>query len=379
MAGSVQRLPDRKARPWRARYRGPDGREHSRTFARKVEAQQWLRGQLSAIDSAGWVNPRAGRVTVTTVAEQWTAGLHGLKPKTAAGYRELLTSRVLPTFGTVEVRSVTSAAVRQWIAAMAAEGLSPARIRNARGVLSLVLTQAVSDGLVARNVAAAVKSPPVRAGEPRFLDAHQLAALADAAEQVSPGAGLVVEVLGWCGLRFGEMVALRASRVDVAAGRITVAEAATELDGALVWGSPKSHRTRVVAVPAFLADRLADRLAEVNGDGLVFTAARGGPLRGSNWRRRVWAPAVAAAGLDPGLRPHTLRHTAASLMIASGASIKALQGQLGHASASMSLDLYGHLYPDDLDALAAALDARRAAATPNAAPQGHSGLKILTP
>jgi len=379
VAGSVQRLPDRKGRPWRARFRGPDGREHSRTFPRKVEAAQWLRAQLTAIDAAGWVDPRAGRVTVAAVAEQWTAGLHGLKPKTVAGYGELLRSRVLPTFGSVEVRSVTSAAVRQWVAGMAGEGLSASRIRHALGVLSLVLTQAVSDGLVVRNVAAVVKSPPVRAGEPRFLDATQLTALADAAEQVSPGSGLVVDVLGWVGLRFGEAVALRASRVDVAAGRITVAEAATELDGRLVFGTPKSHRSRVVAVPRFLADRLADRLAEVNGDGLVFTAPRGGPLHGSNWRRRVWAPAVAAAGADPKLRPHDLRHSAASLMIATGGSIKAVQRQLGHASASMTLDRYGHLYPDDLDALAVALDATRATVSPNAAPRGHRGPETLTP
>ena len=85
-------------------------------------------------------------------------------------------------------------------------------------------------------------------------------------------------------------------------------------------------------------------------------------MRGSNFRVRVWAPAVKAAGLPPALTPHDLRHTAASLMIASGASIKAVQRQLGHASATMTLDRYGHLYEDDLDAMAVALDAKLAKA-----------------
>ncbi|MBA2336304.1 MAG: tyrosine-type recombinase/integrase, partial [Acidimicrobiia bacterium] len=117
----------------------------------------------------------------------------------------------------------------------------------------------------------------------------------------------------------------------------------------------------------------------VEGDGLMFTSPRGGPLRGSNWRARVWAPAVAGAGLDPGLRPHDLRHSAASLMIATGGSIKAVQRQLGHARAAMTLDRYGHLYPDDLDALAVALDATRATVPPTAAPRGHRGPETLTP
>ena len=78
--------------------------------------------------------------------------------------------------------------------------------------------------------------------------------------------------------------------------------------------------------------------------------------------RQIWKPAVEAAGLEQ-LRIHDLRGTAASLMISSGANIKAVQRQLGHASAAMTLDLYGHLYEDDLDTLADALDRRYAAAT----------------
>ena len=80
------------------------------------------------------------------------------------------------------------------------------------------------------------------------------------------------------------------------------------------------------------------------------------------FRQQVWMPAVEAAGLGH-LRIHDLRATAASLMISSGANVKAVQRQLGHASAAMTLDLYGHLYEDDLDALSEALDRRFAAAT----------------
>jgi integrase len=88
---------------------------------------------------------------------------------------------------------------------------------------------------------------------------------------------------------------------------------------------------------------------------------RGEGLRLPHFRRRIFDRAVAATGLD-GLKPHELRHTAASLAIASGATVKAVQRMLGHKSAAMTLDVYGHLFEGDLDAVAERLDAARGAA-----------------
>ena len=122
-----------------------------------------------------------------------------------------------------------------------------------------------------------------------------------------------------------------------------------------------------------LVDKLAVRLGSVEAEGLVFTAERGGPLRSSSWRRSVWMPALHQAHIDD-LRIHDMRHTAASLMISSGASIKVVQRRLGHASATMTLDLYGHLYEDELDALANALDRKLAdSPAPPARPQRALG------
>ena len=86
-------------------------------------------------------------------------------------------------------------------------------------------------------------------------------------------------------------------------------------------------------------------------------------MRYPNFRRRDWDKAVKAAGLD-GLKltPHKLRHTAASLAIAAGADVKVVQTMLGHKSAAMTLDVYGHLWPDRLDEVADVLDAGRAGA-----------------
>jgi integrase len=124
---------------------------------------------------------------------------------------------------------------------------------------------------------------------------------------------------------------------------------------------------------------------------LVFTAPRGGPVRSSKFVPVRFKPAIAAANqaigeLDPDSRPdplpeelrlYDLRHTAASLMIRQGASVKAVQKQLGHATASITLDTYGHLFPDELDALADRLEDARADALATLARTRHGPQVVL--
>jgi integrase len=94
--------------------------------------------------------------------------------------------------------------------------------------------------------------------------------------------------------------------------------------------------------------------AEAGPEGLVFSAARGGPIRRSNFTRRVWIPATRAAGVK-GLRFHDLRHTAATLAVAAGASTRELMVRMGHSSSAAALR-YQHVMADRDAAIAAALD-----------------------
>jgi len=352
--GYIARREDRP-KPWLARYKGPDGRHHSKSFRRKVDAEKWLTFEEGKALRGEWVDPTAGAVTFGEWSEQWLAGLHSIKPKTLAGYESLLRSRVLPTFGAVELRRITTAAVREWVAAMVAEGLSPARVRQARQVLHAALEVAVDDGLIVHNPADRVKPPKVRKRRQLFLTASRLVDLAEAAESRQDRAGALITLLGYSGLRWGEAVALRWGSVNVRGRRIRIRESATEISGKLEWGTPKTHEARVIVVPRFVIDRLGP--AGDAGD-LVFTAPGRGPLRGSNFRRDVWLPACEASGMPAGLLVHDLRDTAASLAISAGASIKAVQRMLGHASAAMTLDTYGSLFDEDLEVLADRLDER---------------------
>jgi integrase len=166
----------------------------------------------------------------------------------------------------------------------------------------------------------------------------------------------LVLVLGYCGLRFGEAAALRVGDVDVKARRIRVRRSVTYVTGrGLVEGPTKNHSARTVPVPKFLAPLLETELGDRADDDLVFPSHRGGWLTEGE-ARWVFDPAAVAVD-EAGLTPHELRHTCASLAIAAGANVKVLQTLLGHKTATLTLDRYGHLFPDDLDRIADAFDA----------------------
>jgi integrase len=190
-----------------------------------------------------------------------------------------------------------------------------------------------------------------------YLTHEQVDALASEAGDYR----LVVLFLAYTGVRFGELAGLRIPHLDLLRRRATIAEAVAEVHGKAVFSTPKNHQTRRVPVPRFLVDDLAALVADRPDDDFVFTAPQGGVLRLRNFRRAGFDHAAAAAGLV-GITPHSLRHTAASLAIAAGANVKVVQTMLGHKSATMTLDLYGHLFDDQLDEVADAMDSARAAA-----------------
>jgi integrase len=306
-------------------------------------------------------------VTFAAQAERWYATTAALKPTTRRDYRSLLDNHVLPRFGDWSLAGIDTLAVREWKAAMVEGGLGGKRAGKALAVLSLVLSSAVEGGRLARNPAAGVKPPKVQRREMLFLDAEQVEALATA---IDPRWRVLVLLSAYTGLWPCEVVALKVSRLDPLRGTVRVAEAAPEVAGRLEWGSVKTHEARTVHLPRFLRNGLAAHLAGHGPDSLVFTAARGGPIRESKWVPGYFKPAVRAAGLPEALRWYDLRHTAASLLIREGASIKAVQKQMGHATAAITLDVYGHLFPDELPDLAERLEALRGRATSGVWPQG---------
>ena len=355
----IEKRSDRR-KPWTVRYRDPAGRERSRSFARKVDADRFMATVQADLSRGDWTDPRLWQITLGEWAERWLRTKAHLKPKTLAGYRSNLQTHVLPAFGRYQLRHIDRMAVEEWVADLQATGLGPSGIRQARQVLHSMLTLAVDAGYLAANPVEAVRTP--RQPEPQmlFLRADQVERLANVIQEPY---GTLVYLLVYGGLRWGEAAALRRGRCDLARSRISVAESVSEAGGELHYGTTKNHRSRIIGIPEFLGDLLSrhlDHHVPDKPDALLFTSPQGAPLRNSNFRRQVWYTAVAQAGLPEGLRIHDLRHTCASLLIAAGANPKAVQVHLGHSSIAVTMDRYTHLFPSDIEALIGRLEDIRA-------------------
>lgn len=337
---------------WLARWRDPSGRQRKKSFPRRVDAERFLSDLMSEMHRGSYVDPAAGKVRLDAFAETWAAGLSHLKDTTASRYQDVARTHVVPRWGSWPLSKIAGSDVAAWIGQLRDEGLSAGTVRKIHLVLSLILDAAVRDGRIAKNPAKGVRLPRQTRRDPRFLTPVEVRRLIEAA---GPN-GLQVAVLAFTGLRFGEFAALRVGRFDPQRGRLTVAESVTLVRNVMTWSTPKNHRTRSVPVPPSLVAALVEQVQGRAADELLFSAPMGGPIRLNNWRRRVFEPARDAAGLSADLTPHDLRHTAASLAVAMGANVKAVQQMLGHASAAMTLDIYAGLFPDDLDAVAVALD-----------------------
>jgi integrase len=355
----VAHIERRGAGRWRARYRAPDGRERSRTFHTKRDAERWLAGIHVARARGEWVDPTLARTRLDVWAERWLEmAAPSLRASTLASYQSLVHSRVLPALGRFRLGDLRPSDVQDFVNDLAADGLSVSRIRKCRIVLALMLDAAVRDGIIGRNVARGARLPRATRREAAYFEPEVVDSIVAALDDPYC---LLVRVLGVVGLRYGEAVALERHAVDLLRRRLLVRRSVTEVSGQLVWGTPKSHAERQVPLPPSLARALEQHLSSCVGsavDALVFTGPNGGVVRLSNFNHRIWRPVLHRLGL-PAAGVHVLRHSAAARMIAAGASPKAVQTVLGHANAGFTLSVYGHMFDADLDDLAQRLDEPR--------------------
>jgi integrase len=337
------------------RYRTPSGEARRETFKREVDAKRRRTKLDNAIEDGAFVDRNRAKVTVGPWANLWLDAQADLSPTTRNRYQGIIDTHIRPKWGNVQLSSVTHAEVQRWLTHLE---LAPASVRKVHRVLSMVLAYAVKDGRLAINAAAGVSLPRVQHAEKRFLTHQQIADLADACGEEYR---LAVLFLAYTGLRWGEMAALRVHRVDFLRRRVLVAESVTPVKGKMTFGPTKGHERREVPIPRFLLEDLARHVAGKAPGDLLFTGERGAVMRSQTFQRAALTEAAEALGI-PGFHPHELRHSAASLAIASGADVKVVQQMLGHKSATMTLDQYGHLFGDRLDVVADAMDAARTAA-----------------
>ena len=342
---TVEPYESAAGRRYRVRYRKPD---HSQTtkrgFKTRREAELFLASVEIGKADGSYLDPTHGRVTIAALGDAWLASQPHLKPSSVAVVESAWRLHVRPVWGNLLVSEVRFGAVQEWVAELT-NGSSHGRPRSAslvlraHGILSAILEAAVRDRRIGSNPARGVSLPRKVGREHRYLTHEQVHSLAEAAGEYST----LIRVLAYTGLRWGEVSGLRVKDVDLARARLKVVQNAVLVNGEVIVGTPKTHKRRSVPVPPFVMYLVAEAMRGKQQNDLLFADAAGRHLRTPTVHEHSWLDrALVAAGL-PSMTIHDLRHTAASLAVAAGANVKAVQKMLGHASASMTLDVYTDL------------------------------------
>lgn len=368
-----------------ARWYDDAGKRRSKTFDSRTEARRFLDNTRADLHRGDYIDPADAKTPFKTIANDWL-DTKVKRARTIQGYRSLLDNHILPVFGDRPVGSIGTRDIRKWLAQMQRTH-KPGTVRNAYRVLKPALDAAVEDGCIKANPANTISRddlPKSTRTEMVFLTAAQVAHVAAHMPTPSPTPAMFVHFAAQTGMRFGEITALRISDVDLLHRKITVNKSHSVVKGSLLTTPTKNGEERTIRISKAFAKQLREYIAAsaLPPKGFVFPAPTGtqpnqfaprsatpapanAPWRHTSAYPMFKAAARRAAKANPKLLPpavadllriHDLRHTCAALLIAQNVPPKVIQQHLGHKSFAITMDRYGHLYPEAGDLVADAMD-----------------------
>lgn len=315
MGGTITAYETAAGRRFRVRYRKPDGSQtDKRGFSTKRAAELYLASVTVSKATGEYLDPTLARVTVGDLHARWLAGKRVLKPSSFDSLPAAWRLHVEPTFGHREVGSIVKSEVQQWVAELYAVKSASVTLR-AVGVLAGILDVAIDDGRIKRNPARDLRNRPRKTKKKpgrSYLTHQQLELLALCSPRPT-----IVRVLGYCGLRWGEMIALRVRSRDELRRRLHIEENAPFVNGVPTPGTVKSWEDRWVPYPPSLASEIDACCEARKPHALMFPGDKGGYMSrsksGTGWFENAVRRAQSIDPSFPRVTPHDLRHTAASL------------------------------------------------------------------
>lgn len=368
---TIESYNTKSGKRYRVRYRTPDHRQtDKRGFTTKRDAEAFAATVEVSKLTGNYISPTLGRITVAELAPDWLSRKESdVAPSNYRTLDSAWRTHVQPKWGRRRIADIETGEVETWIAEMRRtitepgddgkpvvikKGAGATTVIRSHGVLAGILDDAVKARRLAVNPARGVENLPKKSRKRHvYLSAEDVDRLATESREYRA----LVLVLAYCGLRWGELVALRVRDVEFLRRRLTVHDNAVQLGVEHAVGLTKSRKTRSVPVPQFILDELSVHCQGKEQDDLVFPGPNGRYLARPKSTRGWFSGAVKRAKVQT-ITPHDLRHTTASLAVSAGVNVLALARMLGHTSAKVTLDVYADLFDDDLDAVAVTLNQR---------------------
>lgn len=352
---SVHKRTTKSGIRYDVRLRDGNKRLTSKSFRSRKDANAWQAEQQVQRSRGAWVSPNASRITLQDWCEQWLASRPHVRPKTLEKDSGLLRNHVFPVLGHRSLNTLKAKDVQTLIDSLCTR-LAPSSIGSTYSALRTALNAAVDAELCAKNPCIRVKLPPPTPRRDRHAftreEIHRLH------QALPPEYAAIVPLCIEVGLRYGEMAGLQVRHINLLKRTATIEQQIIEGKHSNSVGPLKtksSHRT--VAISDELVVTLAEHLSKsglsaADNDSWVFPSPDDRPLRYSNFKNRVWKPALKAAGLPTTIGTHSLRYTFATLSLEQGIDIKTIQARGGWANPRVLMEVYAQV-PENGDNRAA--------------------------
>lgn len=354
-----------RGKRWRVRWVDPEtGRTRTELFERRADADRHDASMHADIARGQYIDPRAGRLTVTEFAQQWRVmQLH--RSSTAERTERIIRRHIAPVIGSLPLAQVRNSHIKGWVKDRA-QHLAPSTLATIyHGLLVPMFNAAVIDKRIGSSPCVGVRLPEIPDAKYYIARPEEVHALYRALPERYRA---IVYLAAGCGWRGGEIFGLERQAIDFDTREVHVRQQLTVVAGRQPYIAPPktktSHRTN--ELPAVVADALRRHLDEfrsapeeiedetdprrptVRYANLVFTRGDGRPIHRADWSY-IWRPAVEKAGLPSGFGLRDLRHYFATVLIFGGANVKTVQLAMGHTTPTVTLNTYVGYWPDAVD------------------------------
>ena len=339
---------------WVSKITLPDGSSRFKYGRRQKEVREHHLTALNQLRQG--MLPKDDTITVSQFMTNYmeTVGKQTLRPRTQEMQESFFRVHIFPSLGKIKLKDLRPDHLQSFYSQKLDQGLSRRTVQLLHVTLRTALKQAVKWGTVARNVTDLVQAPrPVKTA-PKFFIKEQLNKFLESVR--GHKWYLIYLLLIYGGFREGEVLGIHYEDCDMVNRAINVRHSVITLKGGLFITEPKTKTSRrAVTLPKIAYDELKKHLEQLDrNQGLIFTTGTGSPISPRNFIRH-FKKALSDAGL-PDIRVHDLRHSHASLLLASGVNPKLVQERLGHASITLTLDTYSHVIPSLQEEVAGKLD-----------------------
>lgn len=339
---------------WVSKITLPDGTTRKKYGKRQADVREYHLAALNQLRQG--MLPKDDTITVSQFMTHYfeTVSKHTLRPTTQQGQETMIRVHINPALGRIKLKDLRPDHLQSFYSQKLASGLSKRSVQLLHVTLRTALKQAVRWGLIARNVTDLVQAPRPTRPSPTFFTKEQLTKFLETVKGHRWYPIYVLLIYG--GFREGEVLGIHFEDCDMVNRIINVRHTVTTLRTGLAITEPKTKSSRrAVTLPKIAYDALKEHLDQLElNHGLIFTTPLGNPIYPRNFIRH-FKSVLKEAGL-PDIRVHDLRHSHASLLLASGVNPKLVQERLGHSSITLTMDTYSHVIPSLQEEVARRID-----------------------